>query len=292
MTARLALITGHTFGRRAYEGVFASSAYLDGRIEVPLMVGLPEERAAGTAGYATVAGLAREHGAEFAAAKDGTLRELAPVIRACEPDYLLVVGWSRLVPPEVVGIAPYGGIGMHPTKLPLGRGQAPIPWTVIKGLRSTALSVFFLEQGADTGPLIAQYDLEVRARETASSLFDRMAQTHFTAGLELAPALAERRVRGEAQDGATATRWPRRRPADGRLDHAMSAAEADALVRALLGPYPRAFVSVGGTDYPVRAARLLTGEAAPASAPRAEVTATRVRFGCRDGVLELVRDLP
>ncbi|WP_407562566.1 methionyl-tRNA formyltransferase [Streptomyces sp. 184] len=292
MTARLVLITGHTFGLRAYEGVFASSAYLDGRIEVPLMVGLPEERAAGTVGYAPVAGLAREQGAQFAAAKDGTLRELAPAIRACEPDYLLVVGWSRLVHPEVVDIAPYGGIGMHPTKLPLGRGQAPIPWTVIKGLRSTALSVFFLEPAADTGPVIARYDMEVRARETASSLFHRMAQTHFTAGLELAPALAERRVRGDVQDPAAATRWSRRRPADGRLDHAMTAEEADALVRALLGPYPRAFVSVGDTDYPVRAARLLPGPAGPADARRAEVTATRVFFGCRSGVLELERDLP
>ncbi|MQY14758.1 Methionyl-tRNA formyltransferase [Streptomyces sp. RB5] len=290
---RLVLVSGHTFGRRAYEGLFASAAFLDGRLEVPLMIGLPEERTAGTVGYSSIASLAREQGADYVPASDGSLLSLAGTIRAREPHYLLVVGWSRLIHPDVLSIPGERGggcIGMHPTRLPLGRGQAPIPWTIIKGLESTALSVFFLEAGADTGPVIAQYELPVRARETAASLFYRVAQTHHTAGHELAEGLADRTVTGTVQDETAASRWPRRRPADGRLEHTMAYREIDALVRALLGPYPRAFAVIDGLAYPVVAARLIP--ARDHDPKLAEVLPDRVRFGCPEGIAELVREVP
>ncbi|MFC4147337.1 methionyl-tRNA formyltransferase [Micromonospora mangrovi] len=298
---RLALVTTHVFGIRAYEGIFASDAYLEGRIEVPLMIGIPPERGASAVGYASVADLAREQGTECVLTEDGSLTSLADRLTDCRPHYLLVVGWSRLIHPDVLALPAtvhgaagepagrYGCIGMHPTKLPTGRGQAPIPWTIIKGLRSTALSVFFLEPEADTGPIIAQYDLPVRPRESAASLFYRMASTHFDAGTELAGHLARRAVPARAQLSEQATRWPKRRPADGRISHDMTFAEIEALVRGLLGPYPRAFVPIGGVDHPVDDARRAETPAATDPATLEEVTADTVRFGCRDGVAVLRR---
>jgi methionyl-tRNA formyltransferase len=91
---------------------------------------------------------------------------------------------------------------MHPSPLPVGRGQAPIPWTIIKGLKQTALSVFFLAEEADAGPVIARYDLDVRDNETSASLFYRLGHVHFTAGLDLA----------ESIGGGAVTRKPRTRP--------------------------------------------------------------------------------
>nr|WP_240929626.1 formyltransferase family protein [Streptomyces coryli] len=250
------------------------------------MIGLPAAKAPGTVGYAGLADLAAEQGADFAEAKDPTLRASADRIRACAPDYLLVIGWSRLIPPEVLAVPAAGAIGMHPTRLPFGRGQAPIPWTIIKGLDSTALSVFLLRAGADTGPLIAQYELPVRPRETSASLFHRVGHTHFTAGHDLAERLSASRPEGTPQNDAEATRWPKRRPADGRLDHAMTYPEIDALVRAQLGPYPRAFVALDGQDIPVRGARLSPGPESKLE----ELLPRTVRFGCADGVAELTRD--
>ena len=283
---RLVLVTGHTFGIRAYEGVFSSPSYLDGRIEVPLMVGLPAGRAAGTVGYAPISGLADAQGIEHVEADDATLHAHAEQLARIRPHYLLVVGWSRLVHPDVLTLPTEGCLGMHPTKLPLGRGQAPIPWTIIKGLSSTSLSVFGLEAQADTGPLVAQYDLAVHPRETATSLFYRMAALHFTAGRDLAGQLGRRRIEARPQRAGESTRWPRRRPADGRIEHSMSAVEIDRLVRALLEPYPRAFVSIDGADLPVVAAQ--PAPERPGEGPEhEEVAAGVVRFGCRDGVVRL-----
>jgi methionyl-tRNA formyltransferase len=297
---RLVLVTGHTFGRRAFEGVFASPAFLDSRLSVELMVGLDTGHAAGTVGFHGTADLAAEQGVRHVLTTDGRLTSLAGPLRESRPDYILVIGWSRLVAPEVLaipgefatgtgGAGRFGCIGMHPTKLPTGRGQAPIPWTIIKGLRSTALSVFFLEAAADTGALIAQHDLAVHPRETAASLFYRIGATHFTAGRDLAGALADRAVPARPQDDPAATVWPKRRPADGEISGSMSVAEVDALVRALLGPYPRAFVPVDGRQYPIRAVEP-AGPVAAQSLPGVEVGVDSLYFRCRDGVVRLVRD--
>jgi methionyl-tRNA formyltransferase len=303
---RLVLVTGHTFGRRAFEGILASPAYLEGRLTVELMIGLAAGHAAGTVGYQPTGDLAAEHGVPHLETTDGRLTSLAGAIRECRPHYLLVIGWSRLVAADVLaipgefgaggstGAGRFGCIGMHPTKLPAGRGQAPIPWTIIKGLRSTAVSVFFLEAAADTGAIIAQYELAVHPRETAAALFYRVANVHFTAGLELAGGLAERVLPARPQDPAAATVWPKRRPADGEIDSSMSYAEIDALVRALLGPYPRAFVSVDGQPYRIRAVEFVGGPVGldglgRPDGPAAQVEIDRVYLRCRDGVVRLLR---
>jgi methionyl-tRNA formyltransferase len=277
--ADLVLVTGHVFGQRAYEGIFASDAYLDGRLRVALMIGLDDSRAAATVGYQPLSALAGFEGVPYVGIADGRLRSVADRIKALAPAYLLVIGWSYLIPPDVLAIPSGGCIGMHPTRLPLGRGQAPIPWSIIKGVETTALSVFFLEPAADTGPVIAQYELAIRPRETSASLFYRLGQAHFTAGLELAGLLASGVVPAVVQDEALATRWPRRRPSDGEIKPTMTAAEIDRLVRAQLGPYPRAFLLLDGRRVAVRGVAL----SSPGSG-------SAVRFRCADGSVWLLRD--
>jgi methionyl-tRNA formyltransferase len=297
----LILVSGHTFGAHAFAGIFSARAYLDQQIEVALMIGLDAAHASATVGYQSLEPLAAEHGVPYIGTSDGRLTSLADQIRAAAPAYLLVIGWSHLIPDEVLSIpatcagrgaavaGEFGCIGMHPTKLPLGRGQAPIPWTIIKGCDRTALSVFFLESGADTGPVIAQYDLDVYRRETAASLFHRLAHVHFTAGRDLAQGLGRRQITAQAQDPATATRWPKRRPKDGEIHPTMTCQEIDSLVRALLGPYPRAFINFGGNQVSVRAVEFESAAAGATGDGPEAVGADRIRFPCRDGVVQLLR---
>jgi methionyl-tRNA formyltransferase len=297
---RLVLVTGHTFGISAYEGIFSSPAFLEGRLEVPLVIGLEESRASSTVGYRSVGRLASEQGVSFRETADGRLTSLAQEIRECSPDFLLVVGWSALIPKEILAIPSLqeiserspgcrssGCIGMHPTVLPQGRGQAPIPWTIIKGLSSSGLSVFFLEEAADSGGLIAQYPLSVHPRETAASLFYRMERAHFQAGYELAPALAERLVLSMAQDEELASKWPKRRPADGLISPEMTFGQMDALIRGLLGPYPRAFIEVDGRRHLIRAISR-TGNDGREGGSRLEPNAGGIRMASADGGVELL----
>jgi methionyl-tRNA formyltransferase len=286
--ARLVLVSGHSFGTRAFEGIFASDAFLDGRAVVSLMIGLDDSRAAATVGYQPLSQLAAEQGVPYIGTADGRLSSLAGRISGARPDYLLVIGWSYLVGADILSIPRFGGIGMHPSPLPLGRGQAPIPWTIIKGLKRTALSVFFLAAAADAGPVIASYDLDVRENETSASLFYRVGHVHFIAGLDLADSIGTGLVTARSQDEAAATRWPRRRPADGEITAAMTASEIDALVRALLGPYPRAFAPVAGIQVPIRGVE----RSAPRPGGPEPDGPGPIPFRCADGLVYLLPDGP
>jgi methionyl-tRNA formyltransferase len=293
---RLVLVSGHAFGAAAFEGILSSDAFLEGQLEVSAVVGLPPEKAGKTVGYRSLAPLAAEQELQYLDAPDGRIAGLAGLMRNIRPHYLLVIGWSSLICSEVLRIPAeaaeaerdgrpdgVGCIGMHPTKLPEGRGQAPIPWTIIKGLSHTALSVFFLEEAADAGAVIAQYPVEVRPRETASSLFYKMEHAHFRAGLELGAGLAARSVTGSKQDESAASVWPRRRPQDGELTSAMTCAEVDRQVRALLGPYPRAFVSDESGRIPVRGV-------VPVVSSLSVGDDSLLPFRCADGVVGLIPD--
>jgi methionyl-tRNA formyltransferase len=299
---RLVLVSGHAFGAAAFTGILSSDAFLEDQLDVSAVIGLPAERAGKTVGYRSLAPLAAEHQLQYLDAPDGRLAGLAGLIRSIRPHYLLVIGWSSLIGPEVLRIPAeaaavkgdgvqdgVGCIGMHPTKLPEGRGQAPIPWTLIKGINHTALSVFFLEEGADTGAVIAQYPVEVRPRETASSLFYKIEHVHFRAGVELAAGLASRSVTGSKQDESAASRWPRRKPQDGELTSAMTCDEIDRQVRALLGPYPRAFVTGESGRIPVRGVVPLVSPHSPRRLVQ-DVDDYLLPFRCADGMVGLIPD--
>lgn len=157
-------------------------------------------------------------------------------------DWLFIVGWSQIVKPSVLAASRLGCIGMHPTLLPQGRGRAPIPWTILKGLDETGVTMFKLDEGVDSGPILGQVRFPVDADETAATLYEKVESAHRQLVRERLPALMEGRADSWVQDESQATYWPARRPDNGRITADMTVEQIDALVRATTRPYPGAFV--------------------------------------------------
>lgn len=134
---KVVLVSGHAFGRRALEGIVSSAAAVVGSVECVLVAGLAETPS--RVGAASFSDIADGHGIPFLAVTDPTLEAHVPVLAQYGPHYLLVIGWSRLIGPNALDLprtlhgepgaernSPrHGCIGMHPTRLPEGRGQAP-----------------------------------------------------------------------------------------------------------------------------------------------------------------------
>lgn len=271
--ARLCFVSGHEFGFRAATGIVSSDAFKRGHLQFSLVVALDERHEPSTVGYRDLTCISDAVGASSLKTADGTLRSLRRSIETSAPDYLLVVGWSRIVAEEVLDIPRHrhnannrqglghGCIGMHPTLLPIGRGQAPIPWTIIRGLGRSGLSVFGLEAVPDAGAIIRQYAIDISSKETATSLYRRFADLHEQAGFDLAADLAHRRLRWTPQREHDATVWPKRRPIDGRIDFRLPADAIERLVRALTPPYPPAWIAYAGGALAVSSARIVSGSA-------------------------------
>jgi len=165
-------------------------------------------------------------------------------ITAAELDWLFIIGWSQIAKAAVLKSARKGVLGIHPTLLPIGRGRAPIPWAILLGLQETGVTLFQLDEGVDSGPILAQRRLAIGPRETATTLYDRIESAHFELLASIWRPLMEDRLTARPQVHETATYWRARTPADGLLTLASSVFDADRLIRAVTRPYPGAFLEL------------------------------------------------
>lgn len=162
------------------------------------------------------------------------------------PDYLFVIGWSQLCGEELMAIAPGRVIGFHPAPLPRLRGRGVIPWTILLDEPITASTLFMIDAGTDSGPILAQHFFHVAPDETAASLYAK----HMAALARIMPPLLGELASGTAQprkqDIRFATWAARRRPEDGEIDWTRSTAEIWRRIRACGEPYPGARTTLGG----------------------------------------------
>ncbi len=104
--------------------------------------------------------------------KDGAL---LPVLEELKPDIIAVVAYGRILPKYVLEFPKYGCINMHASKLPKYRGAAPIQRAVLDGESETAASVMLMDEGLDTGDILAEEVIKIGEEETSGELFDKMA---------------------------------------------------------------------------------------------------------------------
>ncbi len=107
---------------------------LDSKEDVVGIFTLPEKFTSTVSGYKSFQGLAAKHRVPLFKVRNINDRENIEILRQLMPDMIFIIGWPQLVSKAIIDIPKYGCVGMHPTLLPKGRGRAPVPWSLIKGL--------------------------------------------------------------------------------------------------------------------------------------------------------------
>ncbi|MDE3723609.1 formyltransferase family protein [Nocardiopsis sp. N85] len=209
-----------------------------------LVVSYPAELAH-RSGYTDYEAVTRRHDLPHLRAADLDSDEVRDALTAHDVSLLIVAGWSRPAPERLLTALPLGGVGLHPAPLPVGRGRAPIPWTILRDMRASAVTLFHLDRPADTGDIIDQVRFDVEPDVTATGLYDRVARCQTELLVRRIDDLLAGTAPRRPQRGHVSV-WPRRRPSDGRVDFTASGRDVDRLVRALAAPYPGAFAMFGG----------------------------------------------
>ena len=157
--------------------------------------------------------------------------EARTAITRIGPDLLVVCDYGQILSPQVLSLAPLGGINLHGSLLPRHRGAAPVQWAILEGDPITGASVIHMTPALDAGGVIVARATPIGPDESATQLERRLAELGADAVLEAierlqaaeslradgpATAAAQPAV-GIAQDPAKATRAPRplQRPARG-----------------------------------------------------------------------------
>ena len=112
-----------------------------------------------------------------------TLRNSDAVDRLASyaPDVIVVAAYGRLLPAAALAIPPFGCLNLHPSLLPRHRGPSPVAGAILAGDDVTGITVMLLDEGMDTGPIIAQRQRSISPAEDAAGL----TATLFTDGADL-----------------------------------------------------------------------------------------------------------
>ncbi len=181
-------------------------------------------------------------------------------VKEKSPDIIFCLGWSHLLPDEVLKIPPKGTIGYHPAALPKNRGRHPIIWALCLGLKKTASTYFLITPTADEGDILSQVEVVISDADYAQDLYNNLKQVATVQLDGLVKGLLNNTIKPIKQEHLESNYWRKRGKQDGRIDWRMSAKSIYNLVRALAPPYPGAFFQVSDLEIPVYRSQIVSGE--------------------------------
>ncbi len=221
-------------------------------------------------------------------------------LQALRPDLIILADYGQIVPRSVLELPPHGALNLHPSLLPRHRGATPVPAAILAGDRMTGVSLMRMDEGLDTGPLIAVREVPLSGDETTPVLETALARVAAellarSLPLWLAGDLAATR---QVEEGASLSRPLRRQ--DGRLDPCRAAVSSERQIRAYQ-PWPGSFLETDEGRLVAWQGRVrdAAGQTAAAEhgvvdAPPGMLVAAGEGLGLvtADGILELVEVQP
>lgn len=173
-----------------------------------------------------------------------TSAELFNEIESLKPDLVLVIGWHHMIPKSWLTRWPM--FGVHASLLPRYAGGAPLVWAIIEGQKKVGVTLFQLDDGIDSGPIVNQYAIRVRRSDDIASILARVEVHTMQLIKEEVPRLLSADSQRVPQNLAGRTIYPQRNPTDGQIDAPMSIRKIRNFVRAQTHPYPGAFLEKDG----------------------------------------------
>ncbi len=213
----------------------------------------------------------------------------AEELRAHEADIAVVVAYGRILPKAVLDAPRRGCVNVHASLLPRWRGAAPIQWALATGDQETGVTLMQMDEGMDTGPILATRRTPIAPDETTPELAERLSDL----GAQLLREELPRWVAGalapmpQPPDGVTMA--PLLTKEDGRLPWSRSARAVHDRVRAMK-PWPGAFTDVDGEDRRIKVhATHVVHETGHHGDPGEVIGADErgVRVACGEGVIAL-----
>lgn len=289
---RVAFLGNDPWSVPPFEALAASEA-----VEVALVVTNPPRpagrgsrlRATAVAAAARTGGLAL---LETAGVRSG---EGFEAVAALAPDAIVVVAYGELLTADVLDLPRLGCVNLHFSLLPRWRGAAPVQRAILEGDAVTGVTVMLMDEGLDTGPVLATREEPIGPEDDAGGLGERLARTGGALLVEILPRLAAGRIEPTSQDHAAAVYAAKILPEERELDWMQSAFAIDRRIRAL-APEPGATTMFRRAPLKVLRARPVEhGYVIAAAQRRGELRVQKdgtVHVSTADGSLDLLEVAP
>ncbi len=214
--------------------------------------------------------------------------EFQDVITRAAPDLLVVVAYGRILTRAVLDATRHGAINLHFSLLPALRGAAPVQWALARGERETGVTTFRINEGLDTGDVLAQRRVAIVPGEHAPALLDRLAVEGSRLLVETLAGLAAGSISPTPQDHAKASAAPRLDRGDGGWTETWTAAELEGRVRGF-DPWPGVWAVRAGRRLRITGATAVAGARVVSDAGTVlSLDAEGLRLACAGGTVAIV----
>ena len=198
-------------------------------------------------GYCNLEDFAKKHSIKLIIPNHYSLKskEDQDLLKQCELDILLVIGWQRLLPEWLLKEASIGALGMHgsPEPLPRGRGRSPLNWSLLQGKKSFLTHLFKYDSGIDSGEIVDFQKFEINLWDDCNSLhFKNRISMNKLLRKHLNNILKNKFITREQPKDIKPTYFEKRTPENGRIiwqDHDMISLYNH--IRCQTKPFPGAF---------------------------------------------------
>jgi methionyl-tRNA formyltransferase len=208
-------------------------------------------------------------------------------LKAFNPDVIVVAAFGQILPQPVLELPKFGCLNIHPSLLPRFRGASPVASAILAGDDFTGVSIMLLDQGLDTGPLLARAQVPVSPRDTTGSLTAKLSWLGARLLGEVLVGWGRGELTPQPQNEAEASYCGPITKEEGEIDWRLSAVAIWRRVRAF-NPWPGGYTRWRGKTLKVMEAVPLEEET---TARVGEVVALGSGFGVGtgDGVLGVLR---
>jgi methionyl-tRNA formyltransferase len=165
-------------------------------------------------------------------------------IQNLNPDLMVLAGYTQIIKKSLIDFMNQRKciINLHGGKLPEYRGGSPLNWQIINGEKTIGLSIIQVDEGIDSGPVLAEESFPIDADQTIEYVYAQANERFPRMMVDVINAIEAGTVKAKIQDEHKARYWKSRWPKDSRIDWStMTALEVHNLVRAVTRP-------LGGAD--------------------------------------------
>jgi len=191
------------------------------------------------------------------------------------------------VPEEALNVPKYGSIQYHPSLLPWHKGPSSINWPIIMGKKKTGLSIFWPDNGLDTGPILLQKEVDIEPDDTLGSVyFNKLYPLGVEAMMEAIELVRAGNAPREAQDPDAGSYEGWCRKEDVQIDWSKPSDEVYNLIRGA-NPQPGAWTTFDGAEVKIFDSRRTDASGAPGSV--LAVDADGVVVATADGAIRIMK---
>lgn len=262
---------------------------ISSKFPLEMVFSLDEKYSENVSGYCPIHDIAEQNNIPFTKFKKINEQSNIDIIKRIKPDYIFVIGLSQLISDEILNAASKGVIGFHPTPLPMFRGRAAMVWQMLLGIRETKCTMFFIDNGIDSGDIIAQEPYIIEDTDYAEDVAKKLLAALSRMTQNVLNQIINGNVNRTKQDESKATYLLARRPEDGLVDWNDTSEKIHRLIRAVSRPYPGAFANYEGRHKIIfwRADLIRDNKYIGIPGQIADITEKGLDIVCKDGLLRV-----